>query len=135
MADVPLIHEESEHFNGATFAPGSLGATLSKSGALKFIESKHADGKLFELRDQYIPMSIVLPAPKLRKLGELFHDILRIADYFPAHSEPQKVMTLLAQLLNHFLYARGAHLAQIEECMSNCRQGKRTPTEPQDIGS
>ena len=33
-------------------------------------------------------------------------------------------MTLVAQFLNHFLYARGAHLAQIEECMSNFRQDK-----------
>ena len=123
-SDVPVIHEESELFNGAAFAPGSLGATLSQSGALTFIASKHADGKLYELRDHYIPMGIVLPAPMHRKLTELFHDILKIADYFPAHSEPQKVMTLVAQLLNHFLYARGAHLSQIEECMSNFRQGK-----------
>ena len=62
-SDVPVIHEESELFNGAAFAPGSLGATLSQSGALTFIASKHADGNLFQLRDHYIPMGIVLPAP------------------------------------------------------------------------
>ena len=122
--NVPVVHAESDLFRGVVFAPGSLGATLSQSGALKFIAEQHAGGNLFDLRNHVVPMGLVLPPSSMRMFTELFHDILKIADAFPDKSEPQMVMAAIAQLLNHFVYARGAYLSQIEECMTEFRQGK-----------
>ena len=69
-------------------------------------------------------MGLVLPPSAQRKFEELLHDILLLANSFQEKSEPQMVLVIIAQLLQHFLYARGAYLSQIEECMSDFRQGK-----------
>ena len=44
---VPVVHEETELFQGGIFAIGSLGASLHASGALEFIARKHDQEELY----------------------------------------------------------------------------------------